>query len=286
MWKLKHQSLGKLPKTQIVESRMKPQTQAPAPNPVLWTVLPCPFTMESCTENLNSQVLPQGRPWVISCGSEPENFFLNLSDTGLRYQNSNSQRFIEHLLCAKNEVAIGGAPVAQAMGMNREGRSLKEQVDRGRGGVQQHPRTPCVSGDAEALHHWHALHRGQHSAHRFLPRTFCSVLKWLLVLGPGKQVCKYDAASIGDIHVARSILSWWPAWETDVVEREYMREEGKGIQSRVFMPSYICYWLGWPHRMWSLCIYVSKEFNTCDYNELVYAKYFTMLFDAETHFLL
>lgn len=116
MWKLKHQSLGKLPKTQIVESRMKPQTQAPAPNPVLWTVLPCPFAMESCTENLNSQVLPQGRPWVISCGSEPENFFLNLSDTGLRYQNSNSQRFIEHLLCAKNEVAIGGGPSGSSHG--------------------------------------------------------------------------------------------------------------------------------------------------------------------------
>lgn len=54
--------------------------------------------------------------------------------------------------------------------------ALQEEVDGGEQDVAALG-TLCVPGDAEAFHHRHALHCGQHPAHRLLPRTFRPVLK-------------------------------------------------------------------------------------------------------------
>lgn len=49
----------------------------------------------------------------------------------------------------------------------------------------------CVSpGDAEAVHHRHDLHSGQHPAHWLHQRTGGSLPEWLLLLGFREQVCK------------------------------------------------------------------------------------------------
>lgn len=45
-------------------------------------------------------------------------------------------------------------------------------------------------GDAEAVHHRHDLHSGQHPAHWLHQRFGGSLPEWLLLLGSREQVCK------------------------------------------------------------------------------------------------
>ena len=84
-------------------------------------------------------------------------------------KSPDEQIFIERPLCAKNEVTL--AQWFMSRKWTETGGSWWES-GHGEGWAWWHARMPCVSGDAEAVHHWHALHRGQHSAHRLLPRTF------------------------------------------------------------------------------------------------------------------
>lgn len=67
----------------------------------------------------------------------------------------------------------------------------------------------CVSpGNAEAVHHWHDLHRGQYPADRLHQRFSGSLPERLLLLGLREQICKLacvkywcsDGCYHGDLH--------------------------------------------------------------------------------------
>lgn len=58
--------------------------------------------------------------------------------------------------------------------------------------MTQYVWTMCISGDAQAFNYWHDFHSRKHPADWFFPWTVCPIPEWLLVLGSGKQVCKYN----------------------------------------------------------------------------------------------